>query len=279
LVAWHLGAYPRGVVAANFDRLLGHDEVMWYGELLPWDHDYTRLLDERYGIRGNKVAECVVGEELARYVRGYNSVAEPRLREKHGKDVLAECAADAQREWGRKAGLAVGPLAAALAPVDRAVIGAALRHFSARDDAPPVTREAGGHQVLLHLKSSGPVGELQIRGSDGGPDRPLPPDACDDLHRRNAEQVSLAGGSFGEGVVVTDVEPFRPFLSETDYRERFPRAKGWAEASLPGYSGDGARAVLVFWFGPTAHGAKATYLLVNRGFGWEVEAFDLAYYV
>ena len=42
---------------------------------------------------------------------------------------------------------------------------------------------------------------------------------------------------------------------------QFPKARGYVETLLPGYSRDGLTALVVFSFGPTVHGAVGYYLL------------------
>ncbi|MCC7230968.1 MAG: ankyrin repeat domain-containing protein [Fimbriimonadaceae bacterium] len=55
-------------------------------------------------------------------------------------------------------------------------------------------------------------------------------------------------------------------------------ARGYASVYLPGYSSDGSRAVLRFWFGPTPHGAAGTYLLEKKNGRWRVVWRDFAHY-
>src|SRR3954471_15438201 len=99
LVGWWVSAYPHGMAAAWFDHARGRFEVKTYGLPVPWTPEYRRLLRDRYGVTVRGMAGCVVSEDLVWYVRGYNEVSAPRLNGRFGKDILAECAADARAAW------------------------------------------------------------------------------------------------------------------------------------------------------------------------------------
>ncbi len=98
-VTWRFSGYPRGMIAAWADGARGHNEVKVCGLPPPWDGEYIRLVRQRYGVEVNAVAGCVVTQDLVRYVNGYNSVAKPRIRTQHGKDIFAECANEAREAW------------------------------------------------------------------------------------------------------------------------------------------------------------------------------------
>jgi hypothetical protein len=103
-VGWWSSAYPRGMLMAWADHARGHYEIKTYGLPASWDGEFSRLARERYGVKVNHVAGCVVSENLVWYADGYNWVSESRLRARFGKDIFAECAADAraaaQRDHG-----------------------------------------------------------------------------------------------------------------------------------------------------------------------------------
>jgi uncharacterized protein (TIGR03067 family) len=99
VVAWYASAYPRGMLMAHLDHALGHHEMKVYGLPEPWEEEYAELLRQRYGVKWNFVAGCVVPEELARYANGYNAVSRRLLIEKHGKDIFAKCSALAEQQW------------------------------------------------------------------------------------------------------------------------------------------------------------------------------------
>jgi hypothetical protein len=98
-IAWWLSASVRGYVVARFDVARGHYEVQSFGLPARWSPDYARLLRERYGIEHRTVAGCVVSESLVSYVSAYNSVTKAAAEHKFGRDVFAECAADARKAW------------------------------------------------------------------------------------------------------------------------------------------------------------------------------------
>jgi hypothetical protein len=98
-VGWWLCAYPRGMIVAYADAFRGHDEIKEFGLPPPWAEDYARLLSQRYGVEVNQVAGCCVTQDLEWYVDGYNSVTCARLTAHFGKDIFAECFADAEAAW------------------------------------------------------------------------------------------------------------------------------------------------------------------------------------
>ena len=99
LVGWWLSASARGYFVARFDVARGHYEVQSFGLPAAWRPDYARLLRERYGIEHRTVAGCVVSESLVSYVSAYNGVTKAAAERKFGRDVFAECAADARKAW------------------------------------------------------------------------------------------------------------------------------------------------------------------------------------
>jgi hypothetical protein len=64
-----------------------------------FDYEYVRLLRDRYGVKINVLASCVVPNEIEWYHDGYNCVSEPRIREHFGKDIFAECYVEAKTLW------------------------------------------------------------------------------------------------------------------------------------------------------------------------------------
>lgn len=61
---WSISAPFRGEIEARCDIALGRYEVLGYGLLGSWRHEYARLLRERYSIRFRTVALCIVSEDL-----------------------------------------------------------------------------------------------------------------------------------------------------------------------------------------------------------------------
>jgi hypothetical protein len=87
------------MIVAWADGVRGHQEVKVFGLPPSWAWEYARLVRERYGVEINPVAGCVVTQDLVWYVDGYNAVARPGIVARHGKDIFAECAEEAQAEW------------------------------------------------------------------------------------------------------------------------------------------------------------------------------------
>lgn len=99
-----------------------------------------------------------------------------------------------------------------------------------------------------------------------------------DLLRRNVKPVSLAGLKFSSSrIVLRKRSSFDQSLLDFSF-ERL-KARGWVDVFLPGYSQDGSKAVLRFWFGPTPHGAAGTYVLVKKDGHWTVVWRRFAHYV
>jgi hypothetical protein len=96
---WFLGGYPRGMAMAYLDHARGHYEVQACGLPPPWCGEYDRVLEEKYGVKVNVVAGCVVSPWLDAYVSGYNEVSCRRLNERYRHDIFAECAQLAEARW------------------------------------------------------------------------------------------------------------------------------------------------------------------------------------
>jgi len=60
-----------------------------------WRPEYTRLLQQRYGIEERMVAGCSVSESLLAYAVGYNTVSVRAANRKFGHDIFKETMADA----------------------------------------------------------------------------------------------------------------------------------------------------------------------------------------
>jgi hypothetical protein len=98
-----------------------------------------------------------------------------------------------------------------------------------------------------------------------------------DLRQRNPKTlISLA-----DFVPTSDkilVEDLKGLDVGTDFKKKYPDARGHVKAWLPGYSEDGKEAVVMLFCGPTPHGATATYMLVNKDGPWKVKRRNVAYY-
>lgn len=91
-VLWELAAYPRGAVMAYIDHACGRYELKTYGfPIWVWDEPYCRLLEERYGVHMDPIADCTVSPNIEWYADGYNTVSKRLFFKRHGKDVFMEC--------------------------------------------------------------------------------------------------------------------------------------------------------------------------------------------
>ena len=108
---WPL-AESRGSLAARIDVAVGSYKVLAIGLPTPWRQEYTRLLQERYGIRTRKMADCIVSRSLVSYVTKYNDVSAAAAKEKFGRDPFQKCYEDAKRDWEqRRNRMALTPIA------------------------------------------------------------------------------------------------------------------------------------------------------------------------
>jgi len=162
---------------------------------------------------------------------------------------------------------------------DAAAITTAIRHFATQKVAFAFTAREAATLILVHEQSPAGV----VSGSERGIQAETrldgweaPADAIERLLRRNAEPVSLRTLPFGDGVVAADLGPIQPINWEPPADH--PGAKAYAHVWLPGYSADGRTAVVRFLFGPTPHGASATYLLTRDDGGWAVRKWTFVYY-
>lgn len=61
-----------------------------------WDGEYAALLQQRYGIQLRSVAGCIVTDESAGHLEGYNAVMLPEIRRRFGAGVLERTADEAR---------------------------------------------------------------------------------------------------------------------------------------------------------------------------------------
>jgi hypothetical protein len=195
-----------------------------------------------------------------------------------------------------------GPMqpADAVSPEDLAVLDAALSHMAADPKFELAFRT--GQRLIVHsstLGGSAYVRHSQVRGDSR--EGNLPEDALRDLERRNnGPLVRVSGMTFssrrragaalgpwsptGPNVTLDDLDQFprrTPLSSEFEkaLKKAHPDAKAYVRVALPGYSTDRRQAVVRLAFGPSAHGAMATYLLVKDDAGaWTVTWRKFCYY-
>jgi hypothetical protein len=166
---------------------------------------------------------------------------------------------------------------------DAKTITAAIEHFSEQKVVFAFTGRESKKVILIHKDSSGPGGiylsDDQLRSDLNQEKWEIPGEIREQLRRRNAKKVPLSNLKFGKGVLVADLEKMPPDLDAKEPPKAYAETKAYAFVWLPGYSKDGSTAVVRFSFGPTAHGATATYLLSKKNGVWKVTKWVFAYYV
>jgi hypothetical protein len=147
-----------------------------------------------------------------------------------------------------------------------------------------------GATIALHARTPEKVGLLmtwQLHSDIGK--RHLPEDAEADLSQRNiphdarhtysAVTAFYTNFAFASPIVVTNLnEVWQNGIRFRSFQNACPKARGWLESYLPGYSKDGTHAVVRAGVGPWAHGAMLTAVLEKRGPGWVVQWYHIAFY-
>ena len=194
---------------------------------------------------------------------------------------LALCGCEDVGRGPQRVGPAPGPPKAGVDANDAAVVEAALRHFLADPEVHTFGSTAGAHVVLYTttVEKAGLISADQIAGEFKAGE--LPADALGALVARNTGPVPLGALNVNAGVAVLRPLPAPGSESHDDFgfARQEPGAKARVQIWLPGFTADGGHAVLRFVFGPTPHGATATYLLRRQGDGsWVVVWRKLTYY-
>jgi hypothetical protein len=150
------------------------------------------------------------------------------------------------------------------------VIIATLKHFVAHEES--IGRHRERRFVVDHQTAGMYASELpnHLTGTDGHQWR-MPQDTFLNLTNRNLGPTSIPGHVFGDSIVVED-------LTRSGFDSDDPERPSFARLWLPGFSNDGKQAVVIFHFGPTPHGAVATYLLEMGNGRWIVKEYGLLYY-
>ena len=172
---------------------------------------------------------------------------------------------------------------------DRQVLETLLLHLLA-DSKFDLTRVSTNRAtIVIHARTPEKTGFLmphQIRSEIGS--RKLPSDAESDMRRRNTPTdakpdtydsvtASYTNLTFAAGIVVTNLtEIWKGRRSFTSFQDGQPKARGWLEAYLPGYSKGGTRAIVRASVGPWAHAAMLTAVLEKRDDKWTVVWYYVA---
>jgi hypothetical protein len=167
----------------------------------------------------------------------------------------------------------------AAASQDAAVITAALEHFAKREHFLAQNTHAKT-LIVVDPQTIGPYRYDRPHGDERGA-RLFPGDNYENLVSRNADRVSLKEMKLGRDVVFADLSQFDLLFGgfEEAIKQKYAGIEQTCYASLwlPGYSSDRSTAVVKFEFGPTSHGATATYLLKKQDDKWIVSDYDFAY--
>ena len=92
----------RGQLATRMDLGVRNYKILAIGLPPPWREEYARLLRERYGIRVQTKALCIVSRSLVSYVTKYNEISAAAAKRRFGHDPFRECYEDAIRDWEQR---------------------------------------------------------------------------------------------------------------------------------------------------------------------------------
>lgn len=79
-----------GWALAHFDVYRGDCRIKVLGLPLPWDQESTHVFAEKYGVKRDRIAGCIVSFWDSGYEEGYNSVSRPAIEAKYSKKVFAD---------------------------------------------------------------------------------------------------------------------------------------------------------------------------------------------
>ncbi len=82
---------------------------------------------------------------------------------------------------------------------------------------------------------------------------------------------------FGPNARVTEIESFHDLHYYGENSQPIA-AKCLVQFWRPGYSNNGKRAVVRFYYGPSPHGAAGTYVLQYATDGWQIVSSTISYY-
>jgi hypothetical protein len=166
---------------------------------------------------------------------------------------------------------------------DAKTITAAIEHFSNQKVEWAFTGREYKKVIAIDKVSLGPaliyLSDDQLSADLRDEKWEIPNELRENMRQRNARVVSLSNLKFGKAVLVADLGNISPDLDAKELAKPLGEAKAYAHVWLPGYSKSGSTAVVRFFFGPTSHGATATYLLSKTDGVWKVMKWAFAYYV
>jgi hypothetical protein len=164
---------------------------------------------------------------------------------------------------------------------DKAVFSAVLTHFAKQEVSGNASIEGVKKVIVVDSNSEGSSGYLsedQLNAEFHEGEWKLPAELHFRLRDRNSQAASVTDLVHGKNIVVDDLSKLLKDPFSDAFDKKYPQAIGYVFLNLPAYSQDGTQAVVRFSFGPTPHGATATYLLVKEKGNWIVKHHKMVYY-
>jgi len=96
--------FRRGRDEAEADIASGILGERVFGKLVPWWEDVARLLQDRYQIRLEGIASCLVRQEDAAAAQGYNERMSEAITARYGCDVVAATWREVERKRKKRRG-------------------------------------------------------------------------------------------------------------------------------------------------------------------------------
>ena len=97
------------------------------------------------------------------------------------------------------------------------------------------------------------------------------------IDRNNRSGMKVKHTEFTKFIKMDDI--YILVTGAAEFERKFPTCKAYVEVCRPGYSKDAKAAVLNFSFGPTDHGAIATYMLTIHENSWIVKYKYVRYFL
>ncbi|MES2790538.1 MAG: hypothetical protein V4719_13080 [Planctomycetota bacterium] len=159
---------------------------------------------------------------------------------------------------------------------DETIIALVLDDFASRQLESGVITTPDQNSLVLASRTNSKSGFIsvdQISAEYRNESTSVSAELIADLQQRNQTGVALEGNHFGTRTRLEDLSRF-PGKGDFDtwdgISKEHPDAKAYVMLWLPGYDSSLSRAIVRFSFGPTAHSATATYLLVKQNSLWTI---------
>ncbi|MCE9558469.1 MAG: hypothetical protein K8R88_05920 [Armatimonadetes bacterium] len=167
---------------------------------------------------------------------------------------------------------------------DDDVVALVLSAFLSEKSTFDVAQKGDSSVVIVGQNSDGPSFYLsvsQISADLNTPGWSEEKELTASIIARNTKPVSLRDRTLGNRTVIEDLSGIPDGWDYTTIKalqKKHPNADRFVTLWMPGYNKDQTRAIVRFWFGPTPHGATATYLLTKKAGKWTVQKHRFAYY-